>query len=319
MPAPTPTEVVEAPVTGQGFIDNPDAGAANCRVGPDEGQEVIISLEHGAEVATLGEPVDGWQPVICSDPEGVDQDGYVRADFVSATPPVEASETPESTGSESVPDEPTPEGLADEIEGAEDTAPAPDETESPESTSEPVATDEPTLEPATEPEFVTRDAVIFTASDTSVTQSEPYSPQSEDAVSSLQVGGESGAIAVLTFEVDGVDDGTVVDAQLVITGAGEASGSGGQLRVIDGVPLGESSTTWNDIANAGGGNAGEIGWIEPGGETVTDVTGIVTADGTVSFVIEGTPGQQLAVASTESGTPAYLVLTIESQSGDPAP
>jgi hypothetical protein len=143
-----------------------------------------------------------------------------------------------------------------------------------------------------------------------VRQSEPDSPQLGDE-SSLPVGGESGALAVLTFEVDGIDEGTVVNARLVLTGTGDTAGAGGNLTVLPGVWLDESSTTWNEIASLGGQNAGWVDWIQPGGETVIDVTGTVTADGSMTFVIEGTPDQMVAVASSESGAPPYLVLTIE--------
>lgn len=275
-----PTE--EPTVTGQGFIDNPDAGVANCGIGPDEDQEVIDTLDHGTAVSTVGDPVNGWQPILCTNAEGREQTGYVFADFVS----VSAPETPEPT--------------AEATEEVEDAAGATEvSTEDP----------EPTEVPA--PEISTRELVISSASDTSVTQSEPDSPRSGDTGGSLLVGGESGAVAILTFEIEGIAEATVVDADLVITGTGDADGSGGPLRVIDGDPFDESSVTWNQVAGTSGGAAGGIDWVEPGAETRIDVSSVITADGSITFVIEGVPDQQIAIASAESDSPSYLVLTIE--------
>ncbi|MDQ3540025.1 MAG: discoidin domain-containing protein [Chloroflexota bacterium] len=308
--APTSTDVVEARVTGQGFINNPEAGAANCRIEPNQDATILIELPHGTEVTTVGEPVDGWQPVICDD-----QDGYVRADFISDTPP----ETPESTVSASALNETTPEDPAGQIEGSENTAPAPDETDGLEPTSELLPTDQPTTEPAPEPELNQRSVVIVPSGDTSVTQSEPDSPQSGDATSSLPVGGESGAVAVLTFEVDGIEEGRVIDARLVLSGTGDTTGAGGNLTALPGVSLDEHATTWTEVKSLGGQNVGWVDALQPGGQTVVDVTGIVTADGSITFIVEGVPNQQVAIASRESGAPPRLELTIEAQSTDPAP
>jgi hypothetical protein len=153
--------------------------------------------------------------------------------------------------------------------------------------------------------------VIVANADTSVTQLEPDTPQAGDAISSLPAGGEAGAIAVITLQVEGVAEGDVVDARLVLTGAGVASGAGGELIALPGVWLDETSTTWNDVANAGGWSAGWVDWIQPGVETTIDVTGVVTGDGSVTFVIEGTPEQLVAIGSSDGGDPAYLVLTVE--------
>jgi len=158
---------------------------------------------------------------------------------------------------------------------------------------------------------VERDIVIDSVSDMSVTESDPAAAQSPDALLTLPAGGEAGVLGVLVFPVEDIGAGRVVEAQLVVTGAGETGGNGGRLRVIEGAWFDESNATWNDVANAGGWDATEVGWIQPGGETVVDVTGIVTADGPITFIIEGTPEQPVAIASTESGAGAYLVITIE--------
>lgn len=313
----TPIDQPDPIVTGQGWIAFTDGDGANCRTAPSPDGDIISLIPEGTQVETVGEPINGWQQVTCTG-----QDGYVFAEFISGTQPVE---TPGPTEPASEPDVTTPEpqadpeNLIDAPEGTEESSPP---TESPiqeTPTTIPIAvpTPEPTLEPTTvptavpEPELVTPEVVIVTAADTSVTASDPGAAQSPDAAFTLSAGGVDGAIAILTFPVEGIGAGTVIDAQLVITGAGDSGGSGGQLRVVDGVWFNESSTTWNDVANAGGWDARDSGWIQPGVETVVDVTGIVTADGTVSFVIAGVADQRIAIASRESGAPAYLVITIE--------
>lgn len=291
----TATEVplAEEPVTGEGYIVT-GAEGANCRVAPGADQEIISPLlKEGSLVVTIGESVDGWQQVICSG-----QNGYVFAELISDTPPAVPTEPTEPVGTEaSLEPGSDPDTTPDSAEG---------EIESPDE-----ADDTPTPEPTATEELVSRQLVIVAAEDTSVAEADPASPQSPDAVLALPAGGDAGALAVLTFPIEGVGAGTVVDARLVITGAGESGGEGGQLRVIDGTWFEEASATWNDVANAGGEIGPWIGWIEPGGETEIDVTGIVSADGVVSFAIEGTPAQQVAIASTESGSPAYLVIIVE--------
>jgi hypothetical protein len=57
-----------------------------------------------------------------------------------------------------------------------------------------------------------------------------------------------------------------------------------------------------------------VGWVDtisPGGQTVVDVTGVVNADGTISFVIPGTPDGTVGIGSKEIGAGAYLELTVE--------
>lgn len=291
--SPAPTEVV---TTGEGYIVT-GAEGANCRVAPGANQEIISPLlDDGTLVLTIGEPAGGWQEVICNG-----QNGYVFAELISDTPPTQTTGPTEPTGpvETEAPLEPgsDPDTTPDGAEGEIDAPDASDET--------------PTPAPTAIEERVSREIVIVVAEDTSVAEADPLAAQSPDAMLTLPAGGDSGALAVLTFPIEGVDAGTVVDARLVITGAGEKSGEGGQLRAIDGIWFDEASTTWNDVVNAGGEDGPGIGWIEPGGETEIDVTGIVSVDSVVSFVIEGTPAQPVSIASTESGSPAYLVITVE--------
>ena len=283
---PDPTEVLPTPeplvAVSTGVITGTDGESVRCRTQPSTDGEIITELLVGETVAITGDEIDGWIPVICGDR----QQGYVFAEFVRLDG--------EAAGQEAAP--------------GETTAPT-EESGSLESLSEIEPTAEPTMLPTSEPVLVQREVVIAASGDTSVTRIAPDS--AADAATSLPVGGESGAAAVLTFEVAGVDAGTVVDARLVLTGTGEIAGVGGNLVSLPGVWLNESSTTWNEIAALGGQKAGQVEWIQPGAETSIDVTGTVTSDGSITFVVEGMPDQTVAIASSESGAPAYLVLTIE--------
>ncbi|HEV2066211.1 MAG TPA: discoidin domain-containing protein [Thermomicrobiales bacterium] len=83
VPTEEPTEPL---VTGVGYIVN-DGNGANCRPGPSQDEPPITVLADGTEVTTLGDPVDGWQPVLCVDQEGTEQRGYVFAEYISPSPP----------------------------------------------------------------------------------------------------------------------------------------------------------------------------------------------------------------------------------------
>jgi hypothetical protein len=56
----------------------------------------------------------------------------------------------------------------------------------------------------------------------------------------------------------------------------------------------------------------DLGWVEPGVTTAIDVAGIVAADGTVTFVLLGSPDAEVAVSSKEGAAPPRLVLTVAS-------
>ncbi len=87
---------------------------------------------------------------------------------------------------------------------------------------------------------------------------------------------------------------------------------------LTGASLDEYSTTWNEVDALGGQYAGWVESVGPGAQTEVDVTGSVTSDGSITFIVEGVPDQQVAIASNESGNPAYLVITVEPASADPA-
>ncbi|HVL23109.1 MAG TPA: discoidin domain-containing protein [Thermomicrobiales bacterium] len=293
---PTPTETPETVLEPQpGYITGTNAEGAFCRTGPAADTDVIAVLPELSEVLLTGAAVDGWQPVTCNGGPG-----YVAAEFVTAGTPPAPTEPPAATSTPELTQEPAPtesEPVATEPALAPETPePSPLPTEAP-----------PT--PAPEPELVTRTVTATALSDTSVSSAEPDAPAAQGPT--LAAGGEDAAVVTLTFDVQGIAAGTVVDAQLVLTGGGETGGAGGELRVLPGVWIDEYGATWSQAQGLGGGGAGWVDWITPGAETRVSVTGVVSADGTVSFLLMGTPEQVATITSHESGAPARLELTVE--------
>ncbi|MBA2753332.1 MAG: hypothetical protein H0U40_02560 [Chloroflexia bacterium] len=131
----------------------------------------------------------------------------------------------------------------------------------------------------------------------------------------LAVGGANAAVTYLTFQVTGIAAGTVVDASLVVTGAGVTAGSAASVAVLPGVWVDEWTASAATAPGPGTPILSPAGlpidpiWLAPGVETVIAVTGVVTADGTVTFVLTGYPGQPVAIASRESLTPPRLVIS----------
>jgi hypothetical protein len=50
--------------------------------------------------------------------------------------------------------------------------------------------------------------------------------------------------------------------------------------------------------------------VEPAGITQVDVTGSISGDGALTFVLPGQPEQMAAIYSLESGVPPQLFLTV---------
>jgi peptidoglycan/xylan/chitin deacetylase (PgdA/CDA1 family) len=189
-----------------------------------------------------------------------------------------------------------------------------------------VPTTEPTAVPTEVPtptatlEPVSHEIIAYAASDASVSSASPDEIQPADQAGTLPAGGPDGAVALLTFQVEGIAAGTVVNAQLILTSVGDTAGPGGVVGVVPGYRVDEASLTYNtapvkdnSAARRADGSAVAIEWAQPGTEVAVDVTGTVTADGLVTFVITATPEQVIAFASRESGTPARLVITVHDQ------
>jgi hypothetical protein len=157
---------------------------------------------------------------------------------------------------------------------------------------------------------VTFDAV----SDTTVFTAEPNGSQSPESAPLLAIGGPQGAVALISFDVSGIGEGTVLSALLTFTGAGDVSAPGGSVGVIYDY-VARDGLTANEVPD--GGSAlnvhGVPSWfeaVEPGGLTAVDVTGSVSGDGKITFVMPGQPDATGSINSTESGVPPQLILTV---------
>ena len=196
-------------------------------------------------------------------------------------------------------------------------------TPTPEAT--PVATETPTPEatpaPTVPPEPVSRELVFLSVADASVLATTPDVPQLPAEVGVLKAGGPDVAIAFLTFQVEGIGAGTVVDARLVLTGAGEQPGPGGTVVALHGVAIDEATLTLATApltridAAAATGAVANLSWIAPWGEATVGVTGAIVGDGQVTFVIVGDPTAATFIASRESAAPPRLLVTVQ----EPAP
>ena len=155
----------------------------------------------------------------------------------------------------------------------------------------------------------------FTAvADTTVFTSAPSSPQSPESAGLLALGGPQGAVALMSFDVSGIGGGTVLSALLTFTGAGDNGAPGGSVDVIYGYTVSDGVTA-NDVPSAQPALnvQGAPSWferVEPGGQTSVDVTGSVTADGQMTFVLPGQPEKAGTVLAIESGAPPQLNLTV---------
>jgi hypothetical protein len=191
------------------------------------------------------------------------------------------------------------------------TAPAespPEATATPEPTLAPIET--PTPEPTIAPEPTPRELVFYPVADVSISAASPDAPQPLEQAAALAAGGADGEVALITFEVSGVAPGTAVQATLVLTGAGDAGAPGGRVSVAGGYWVDEAFATYNTAPVNGLAAVGSIAWVDPGVEIAVDVTGVVAADGTITFVISGVPDGRVVFTSRESGAPPRLVVIV---------
>jgi hypothetical protein len=150
--------------------------------------------------------------------------------------------------------------------------------------------------------------------DTTVFLSSPGSPQTEESIASLALGGPQDAVALISFSVEGLGDAVVLGARLSFQGAGVDGGPGGSVGVIyDYVTV--DGATANDVPSyeSALNVHGAPAWferVEPAGITQVDVTGSIYGDGTLTFVLPGQPEQTAAIYSMESGVPPQLILTV---------
>jgi hypothetical protein len=161
---------------------------------------------------------------------------------------------------------------------------------------------------------VTTEVAFDAVSDTTVFTTAPNAPQSPESAGLLAIGGPEGAVTLISFDITGIGEGAVFSALLTFTGAGNVGAPGGSVGVIydyiapdgltaNGVPDGGSALNVHGVPS----------WfeaVEPGGLTAVDVTGSVSADGTITFVLPGQPEATGSLYALESGIPPQLVLTV---------
>ncbi len=173
----------------------------------------------------------------------------------------------------------------------------------------------PSLDPALAAGIAGTTELAFDAiADATVFGAAPDAPQTAESTPLLGLGGPQDAASLISFEVSGVGEGTVLSALLTFTGAGETGAQGGGVGVIYDYVVPEGVTA-NSMP--GGETAlnvhGAPAWfeeVEPGGITSIDVTGSVYGDGVVTFVVQGQPEAAGAFYAMESGTVPQLVLNV---------
>ena len=160
----------------------------------------------------------------------------------------------------------------------------------------------------------TTELVFDAVSDTTVFSAAPDSPQTPESAALLALGGPQGAMALMSFDVSGVGEGSVLGARLTFNGAGAAGASGGGVGVIYDYVV-EDGITANGApgADTALNVQGAPAWferVEPGALSAVDVSGSVFGDGAITFVLSGQPEAQGAIHAVESGAPAQLILTV---------
>lgn len=160
----------------------------------------------------------------------------------------------------------------------------------------------------------TQEATFSAIADTTVFLSAPHSPQTEESIASLAMGGPQDAVALISFSVEGLGDAVVLGARLSFQGAGIDGGPGGSVGVIYDYVTADGATandvpSYDSALNVHGAPA----WferVEPAGITQVDVTGSIYGDGTLTFVLPGQREQAAAIYSMESGVAPQLILTV---------
>jgi hypothetical protein len=160
----------------------------------------------------------------------------------------------------------------------------------------------------------TAELAFDAVADTTVFTAAPDAPQSPESAATLAIGGPQGAVTLMSFDVSGVGEGTVLSALLSFTGGGDARGPGGGVGVIHGYVVPDGLTANQAPSAETALNVhGAPAWfeeVEPGGTTAVDVTGSVSGDGTITFVLPGQPDGTGYILASESGAVPQLVLTV---------
>ena len=160
----------------------------------------------------------------------------------------------------------------------------------------------------------TTEVAFDAVADTTVFTTAPNASQTPESAGLLAIGGPQGAVALMSFDVTGIGEGAVLSALLRFTGGGTSGAPGGSVGVIYDYVARDGSAA-NDVPD--GGSAlnvhGVPSWfeaVEPDGVTAVDVTGSVSGDGKLTFVLPGQPEATGSIYATESGVPPQLVLVV---------
>jgi uncharacterized protein YgiM (DUF1202 family) len=289
----------------------------NLRVSPSLSGGVIAVMALGSEGRVLDGPssADGYIWFRISTSYGTGWAAGLYLDVGVSTAALPEDRTTDSTATVTSVNEtvsPSPAGGDDGETSATDVAPISTLTPT-----EPPPTETPL--PTATPEPVIREVVAYAVADTSVSAASPETPQDPAFLTLLTAGGPNGSIAFMTFQIEGIGSGTVTSARLVITGTGSSGGNGGSVGVIPGYWLDESTATYATIAGSIGaaiaseGSGSYLGWIEPGVESIADVTGSVRSDDVITFAITGLPDAKVSISSREGGVPGRLEVTVVEQ------
>ncbi|MCC2628789.1 MAG: hypothetical protein K0S14_2439, partial [Thermomicrobiales bacterium] len=79
---------------------------------------------------------------------------------------------------------------------------------------------------------VTSEVAFDAVSDTTVFATAPNASQSPESAGLLAIGGPEGAVTLISFDITGIGEGTILSALLTFTGAGTAGAPGGSVGVI---------------------------------------------------------------------------------------
>jgi len=285
----------------QTYMDQTDASA------PEPEAEVAESAQEATIPPNETTPVDSETADGSAAPADGGEVAPVAAETTNAADGTPLQEGTAPAASEAAPasDATAPEVMTDV---------AVDPATDPNLNGEAVAADPALAEPEVAPP-VAREITFVPVADTSVMATAPSAVQAPEQAGQLPVGGSVGSVSYLTFEVTGLAAGTVVDARLILIGIGEGAGPGGAIGVLPGLLVDETAPYQAQPVAAApamtaSGTVVQADWVQPGAETTVDVTGTVSTNGLVTFVLFGTPEAMPAVGSRESGTPPRLVLTV---------
>jgi hypothetical protein len=249
------------------------------------------------------------EPVGFGPAEDVVEEPGEPADASSVPSPDDAANAHEAPVSDS-------ESPADQDTSTVDGSTADQDEATPEPTATPEPAPDPPPEPTIEPKPEPRTVVINASADVTVFSARPDDAATEQ-IGVVQAGGNDGATTFITFNVEGVGSGTIVDVRLVLSGSGEIGGYD-PVSIVPGLWVDEVSATYTDLPTSGLTPATDSNWspvfvppVAGGDHARVDITTSITGDGVVTVVITGNPDTVAGFLSRESGNPPRLEITVQ--------